>query len=253
MPPAPRLAMIRAMDWQDEGILLAARRHGETAAILEVFTPGHGRHLGVLPGGASRKKAAILQPGTQLRLTWRARLDSHIGNFSAEPLVQRSGILSAAATLHALGAITTLLHLGLPERQPHPNLFPATCALLDALDATTEGWPLRYLNWERLLLDEMGYGLDLATCAVTGTSSDLAYVSPRTGRAIARSAAGDWAPRLLPLPPLLLGQGPATPEALAQSLAVTGHFLESALASHASDARPLPQARARLVRALSRA
>lgn len=237
------------MDWQDDGLLLSARPHGETAAILEVFTAGHGRHLGVLPGGASRKKAAMLQPGTGLRLTWRARLDDHIGTFQAETLTQRSAILTQARTLYALGSVAALLRLALPERQPHPRLYAATLALVDALEAAGD-WPRQYLDWEALLLEEMGFGLDLSACAVTGATEDLAYVSPRTGRAVSRNAAGDWAPRLLPLPAILLGRGAPSTEALAQGLELTGHFLALALAPVLGDF-PLPDARARLVRSLA--
>lgn len=238
------------MDWQDDGILLATRLHGESAAILEVFTATHGRHLGVLPGGASRTRAALRQPGTQLRLTWHARLDEHMGTWSAEILAQRAGILGEGRALHALSSAAALLHLGLPERQSHPRLYAVTRTLFDALDAGTD-WGATYLAWEVLLLEEMGFGLDLSACAVTGATTDLAFVSPRSGRAVSRAGAGDWAPRLLPLPPLMLGQGPATPEALAQGLALTGYFLAQALAPQLAD-RPLPEARARLVRALTR-
>ncbi len=247
------------MDWQDDGVLLSVRPHGETAAILEVFTAGHGRHMGVLPGGASRARAAMLQPGTQLRLTWRARLDEHIGTWSAEPLAQRARILADAAALHALGAMAALLHLGLPERQAHVRLYRPTLALLDRLDRGATGagedWRADYLRWELLLLEDIGFGLDLSACAVTGRAEDLAYVSPRTGRAVSRASAGDWAPRLLPLPGLLLGRVPPDREMateLAQGLAVTGHFLQLALAPALGD-RPLPEARARLLRILARA
>jgi DNA repair protein RecO (recombination protein O) len=242
------------MDWQDDGILLSARLHGESAAILEVFTAAHGRHLGVLPGGASRSRAALRQPGTQLRLTWHARLDDHLGTWGAEILAQRAGILGDGRALNALSSAAALLHLGLPERQSHPRLYAVTLALFDALDAGTD-WARTYLSWEMLLLEETGFGLDLSACAVTGATTDLAFVSPRSGRAVSRAGAGDWAPRLLPLPALMLGQVPADPgrlaRELAQGLALTGHFLAEALAPQLAD-RPLPGARARLVRALSR-
>lgn len=236
------------MDWQDDGIVLSTRRHGETAAILEVLTARHGRHLGVLPGGASRKKAAMLQPGTGLRLTWHARLDEHIGTFSAEPVQQRAGVLGDGVALNALGAAAALLHLALPERQSHPRLYAATLSLFDGLERGGD-WAAEYLRWELLLLEEMGFGLDLTRCAVTGAVQDLVFVSPRSGRAVSQAGAGDWAARLLPLPGVLLGR-PAGPGDLAQGLALTGHFLGQALAPHLAD-RPLPEARARLVKALS--
>ena len=236
------------MEWRDQGVLLAVRRHGETAAIIEVFTAAHGRHAGVVRGGASRKLAPVLQPGAQLDLTWRARLDDHLGHFTVEPLQSRTAILSDRAALSALNAICALLSHALPERDAHPALYPATIALLDALEGAD--WPLAYLRWELLMLEDTGFGLDLTRCAVTGQSGDLAFVSPRTGRAVSRAGAGTWADRLLPLPPCLTG-GDATPEGLVQGLNLTGHFLKRELAT-APGARPLPEARARLVDLLSR-
>jgi DNA repair protein RecO (recombination protein O) len=236
------------MEWRDQGALLAVRRHGETAAIIEVFTAAHGRHAGVVRGGASRKLAPLLQPGAQLDVTWRARLEDHLGHFTVEPLQTRTAILSDRAALSALNAICALLSQSLPERDAHPALYPATIALLDALEGAE--WPLAYLRWELLLLGDLGFGLDLTRCAVTGEAEDLAFVSPRTGRAVSRAGAGDWADRLLPLPACLTG-GDATPAGLLQGLALSGHFLTRELAT-APGARPLPEARARLIDLLAR-
>ena len=136
------------MEWRDQGALLAVRRHGETAAIIEVFTAAHGRHAGVVRGGASRKVAPVLQPGAQLDLTWRARLDDHLGHFTVEPLQSRTAILSDRAALSALNAICALLSHALPERDSHPALYPATIALLDALEGAD--WQQAYLRWELL-------------------------------------------------------------------------------------------------------
>ncbi|TMV54089.1 DNA repair protein RecO, partial [Thioclava sp. BHET1] len=188
------------MEWRDEGVLLSMRLHGENAAIIEVFTPQHGRHAGVVRGGASRKAAPVLQPGAQLDLTWRARLEDHIGAFTVEPLRGRAGaILGDRLALSGLNSITALLAFTLPEREPHPALYQASVTLFDLLGAAPD-WPLAYLRWEMMLLEEMGFGLDLTACAVTGSRDDLAYVSPRTGRAVSRAGAGEWADRLLPLP-----------------------------------------------------
>ena len=233
------------MEWRDEGVLLSMRLHGETAAIIEVFTAAHGRHAGVVRGGASRRMAAMLQPGTQLQVTWQARLDEHLGTYVAEPLQSRAAILSDRMALAGLNAVCALLHLALPERDPHPDLWLKTVALLDMLEQGGD-WPAVYLRWELDLLEELGYGLDLSVCAVTGSREDLAYVSPRTGRAVSRGAAGDWAARLLPLPPSLLGQGPLMGQELAQGLALTGHFLNKGLQAVLFD-KPLPDARARLI------
>lgn len=238
------------MEWRDEGVLLAMRLHGETSAIIEVFTAAHGRHAGVVRGGASRRMAAMLQPGTQVQVAWSARLDEHLGSFVVEPLQSRAAILSDRLALAGLNAVCALLHLALAERDPHLALWSKTIALLDRLAAGSD-WPADYLRWEVALLEDLGYGLDLTQCAVTGSREDLAFVSPRSGRAVARSAAGDWAARLLPLPPSMLGQGPATGHEMAQGLALTGHFLNKGLRAVLFD-RPLPQARARLIEMLAK-
>ena len=227
-----------AMEWRDEGALLSVRPHGESATIIEVFTATHGRHLGVVRGGASRRMAGVLQPGTQLALHWQARLDEHMGSFRAEPLHARAALLNDPGGLAALNAIRALLHLALPERDPHPALYTRTMALLDLLEQGGD-WPAAYLMWELSLLDDIGYGLDLTSCAVTGSMQDLAYVSPRSGRAVSRAGAGDWASRLLPLPRILLLHDGTAAEAV-EGLRLTGHFLTRAFA--AAD-RALPEAR----------
>lgn len=234
------------MEWRDQGILLSHRRHGESAAIIEVFTPAQGRCAGVVRGGASRRMAPLLQPGAQVDVTWRARLEDHIGTFNVEPVRARTGALADRLALSGLTAVCALLRFALPERDPHPPLYVQSERLLDLLDRP-DIWPLAYLGWEKALLEEMGFGLDLGRCAVLGErANDLSYVSPRTGRAVSRAGAGDWATRLLPLPPCLLGQGPAPDAEILQGLDVTGHFLRHHLAPHLGD-RPLPDARARFV------
>lgn len=237
------------MDWQDEGCIIAMRAHGEAAAIIEVFTAAHGRHAGVVRGGASRKMAAVLQPGSQVAVTWQARLAEHIGVFTVEPIRSRAGLMADRLALAGLNAICAMLHVALPERQAHPQLWRATMALLAALERDPD-WPVAYLRWEALLLEELGFGLDLGRCAVTGSREGLAYVSPRTGRAVSAEGAGDWAARLLPLPAVLLGQGCATGQELAQGFAVTGHFLNRGL-EPMLNGRPLPAARARLLELLA--
>jgi len=234
------------MDWRDEGTLLSVRKHGETSAIIEVFTATHGRHAGVVRGGVSRKIAPILQPGAQLDLAWRARLEEHIGAFTVEPLKSRAAaVMNDRAALAGLNAMTALLAFALPEREPHPRLYARSIAMFDLL-GQTEAWPVAYLQWELALLEELGFGLDLGRCAVTGSAEDLAYVSPKTGRAVSAEGAGDWADRLLPLPPELLGVITEDLAGIADGLATTGHFLTHGLAHSLGD-RPLPEARARLV------
>jgi DNA repair protein RecO (recombination protein O) len=242
---------MRAMEWRDEGALLSVRQHGETSAIVEVFTARHGRHAGVVRGGVSRKIAPHLQPGAQLDLTWRARLEDHIGTFMIEPLRARSADIMADRTaLAALGAIAALLSFALPEREAHPALYARTIALLDALGPGTD-WPAAYLGWELALLEELGFGLDLSRCAATGAVDDLIYVSPKSGAAVSRDGAGDWAGRMLPLPPVLRGGALDGPEDLAQGLKTTGYFLARWLAPALGD-KPIPSARERLAELLSR-
>jgi DNA repair protein RecO (recombination protein O) len=238
------------MEWRDEGVLLSMRPHGEGSAIIEVLTADHGRHLGVVRGGASRRMAAVLQPGSQLAVEWRARLDSHMGAFRAEPLRSRAAVLGDPLGLSGLGAVCALLHHALPEREPHGALYLQTLSLLDAM-VVGQDWGTAYLRWEMRLLEEIGFGLSLGSCAVTGSREDLAFVSPKTGRAVSRAGAGEWAARLLPMPACLLGQGPATMAELSQGLAITAHFLTREL-SPQLNAGPLPEARARMIARLER-
>ena len=226
---------------------MAGRTHGETSAIIEVFTPTRGRQAGIVRGGASRKLAPVLQPGAQLDLAWLARLEDHLGSFKAELLRSRAAYsLSDRLSLAGLNAVTSLLLFALPERESHARLYHQTENLLDLL-GQPDVWPLAYLNWEMALLDELGFGLDLSSCAVEGRgTNDLSYVSPRTGRAVSRRGAGDWAERLLPLPPCLLGHGPAPDSEITQGFALTGHFLRHRLA-HELGNKPLPDARQRFV------
>ena len=229
------------MEWRDQGALLSVRRHGETAAIIEVFTAEHGRHAGVVRGGTSRKIAPILQPGAQLDLTWRARLDEHLGAFTVEPVQSRAAaVMSDRLALAGLNAACALLAFCLPEREAHPMLYRRTVALLDML-GQTEAWPLAYLRWELSLLEDMG----------TGSQVDLVYVSPKTGRAVSREGAGEWAHKLLPLPQSLLGQGPVDPAGIREGLITTGFFLMKWLAPQLGD-KPLPHSRQRLIDALAR-
>ena len=238
------------MEWRDQGALISVRPYGESAAIIEVFTAEHGRHAGVVRGGTGRRMAPVLQPGAQLDLTWRARLDDQLGTFTVEPLRARANLMQERGPLMALGSVCALLHLALPERAPHPGLYHSSIRLLDLMESGGD-WQAAYLRWELSLLEDMGFGLDLSRCAVTGAREGLAYVSPRTGRAVSRAGAGDWADRLLPLPECLLGQGPADARDLVQGLAVTGHFLARELAQVLHD-QGLPPARARLAAFLAR-
>lgn len=238
--------------WRDEAALLAVRPFGESSVIIEVFSADHGRHAGVVRGGTSRKLGPVLQPGAQLIVDWKARLDSHLGSFTVEPLRSRSAIAMAdRLSLAGLNAVCGLLARVLPEREPHGAFYTQTIQILDLL-GQPDIWPLAYLRWEQALLEEMGYGLDLSVCAVTGVQEDLAYVSPKSGRAVSVAGAGEWADRLLPLPGVLAGHGDASNTEILRALATTGYFIENRLIKALGDA-PIPEARQRLIDAIARA
>jgi len=239
------------MEWREDGVLLAARRHGETAAIIEVFTQIHGRHAGVVRGGAGRRLGPVLQPGAQFDLTWRARLDDQLGTFTVEPLRGRAGALMGDPLgLAGLSSVCALLSHALPERAAHPALYRDSITLLDLI-AATPAWPLAYLRWEVSLLATMGFALDLTRCAVTGSGDGLAYVSPRTGRAVSIAGARGYEDKLLPLPPCLLGVGDAANKDIATALRVTGHFLLREIGPQ-RPGQPFPPARQRLLDRLAR-
>ena len=241
----------RAMEWTDHGILLTVRPHGETAAIIDVFTEDHGRHSGIVRGGTSRKLAPVLQPGAQVQVEWRARLEDHLGTYHVEPVRSRAAVaMGDRLALAGLNAVLGLVSFCLPERQAHVAFYTRTERLLDLLDQT-EIWPLAYLHWERDLLEELGYGLDLSVCAVTGQTDGLTYVSPRTGRAVSAKGAGEWVDRLLPLPPCLRGEGTAPDVEIAAGFQTTGHFLEHRVAAELAH-KPLPEVRARFIDAFTR-
>jgi DNA repair protein RecO (recombination protein O) len=214
------------MEWTDEAIVLGLRRQGETSAILEAMTHARGRHLGLVRGARSPRLAAVLQTGNGVRLTWRARLDEQLGHFAVEPLKQRAATLMASAPgLYAAQTLTA--HL--PERDPHPELHDALDAILDhvgELLATAE----LVVRFELMLLDALGFGLDLTRCALTGATEGLAWVSPKTGRAASRAAGAAFAGRLLPLPAFLApdpgsNRPPPSGADLGEGLALTAHFL----------------------------
>lgn len=215
------------MDWIDDGIVLSARPHGETSVILDLLTREHGRHLGVVRGGRSRTERPVLQPGNLVRAHWRARLDEHLGNFAVEGVTLRAAELMASrAGTFGAGHVAALVRL-LPERDPHPRLFALAELVLGHLPDPAVG-PALMVRFELALLSELGFGLDLASCAATGTTDDLAYVSPKSGRAVSATAGAPYADRLLPLPPFLIGSGRnAAPTAadIAAGFRLTGFFL----------------------------
>ena len=228
------------MQWTDEGIVLGSKRHGEANAILELMTRAHGRHLGLVRGGAGSRLRPVLQPGNRISSTWRARLDEHLGHYAVEGLDARAA--SFLSVPHALYGMT---HLGalcrlLPERDPHPQIHAALEGVLDALlDPRRAGASV--VRFELLLLAELGFGLDLATCAASGAEDDLVYVSPKSGRAVSRQAGEPWKHRLLALPAFLREALDPSPQDIADGFALTGFFL----ARHALEPRGLSFADAR--------
>ena len=192
------------MEWTASGIVLGSRKHGENDVILEVMTETHGRHQGLVRGGRSRSRQPMIQPGNELQLTWRARLQDQLGIFSIDPVRFRAAELMAHPLgLHGVQHIAALLRL-LPERDPHPSLFDASGIVLDNLADCSVGAPL-LVPFELELLNELGFGLDVPTCAATGTTDELAYVSPKSGRAVSREAGRPYHDKLLPLPDFLVG------------------------------------------------
>ena len=228
------------MEWRSDGILLATRKHGETSLIIDTFCPKHGRYLGVVKGGTSRKFAPILQVGAQLDLTWRARLQDHLGSFKVELVRARLvNAMSDRVLTAGLMAVSTILSGVLPERQAYDEFYRTTEDLLDLLNQP-DIWPLAYLHWELELLTVLGYGLDLSKCAVSGNTDNLRYVSPRTGRAISEDSAAEWAPKLLHLPPIIL-KGPDSADGILDGLKLTGYFLTKKVFSELSVKSPVAE------------
>lgn len=238
------------MDWQDEGLVIGVKRHGETSVILELMTRTHGRHLGLVRGGRSSALRPVLQPGNRVAASWRARLEDHLGMFVVEPLVARAArFLDRAPALHGVGTLCALLRL-LPERDPHEELFEMADAIASGL-ATPDGAALIMARFELALLGALGFGLDLDCCALTGAREDLAYVSPKSGRAVSRAAGAPWRERLLPYPDFLRHEAQtASAEDVAAAFRLTGYFLgRDVLGPRGA---PTPTARALYIAALAR-
>src|SRR5690606_31924036 len=190
------------MQWSEEAIVLGVRRHGESSVIAEVMTRSRGRHLGMVRGGRSRTMQPVLQPGNSVDVTWRARLDEHLGEFRIEPLELRaSRLMETATAVYGVQAMAALLRF-LPERDPHPHLYEALAVILEHLHEPAEAGEL-LIRFELAVLNDLGFGLDLSRCAATGGQEDFCYVSPNSGRAVSRVAGAPWADRMLALPAFL--------------------------------------------------
>jgi len=239
------------MEWQDEGIVLAVRKHGESSGIISLLTAGHGRHAGLVRGAGGRRLRGVLQPGNQVRAVWQARLPEHLGGFRIEAGPSHAAALMAdPLRLAAAVSGLALVERAVPEREPHPALYSATAVLIAALAGAAPDWPQAYVRWELGLLAEIGFGLDLTRCAATGQDRDLAFVSPRSGRAVSAAAGAPYGDRLLPLPGFLVGAAGVAPAAerggdVLAGLTLTGFFLERHVA--APGGRGLPPARTRFV------
>jgi len=240
------------MQWADEGIVLATRAHGERALIVQLLTREHGRHAGLLRGGQSTKTRAAWQIGNRMSATWRARLAEHLGFFTGEILESHAAkLLDDRLRLGALAAAAALAVAALPEREPHPRAYRGLLDLIAALEAD-ERWALAYVEWEMTLLAELGFGLDLSSCAATGSTDELVYVSPRSGQAVSAEAGAPYREKLLKLPAFLRGENerPA-PHDMLDGLRLAGFFLEQRV--FAPHQHKLPAARSRYVDAITRA
>lgn len=214
------------MQWSDQAIIIGVKRHGETSVVAEVMTRSRGRHLGLVRGGRSRTMQPVLQPGNEVEVTWRARLDEHLGEFKMEPVRLRAArLMEAATSVYGVQAMGALLRL-LPERDPHPHLYEALDVILENLHDPSDAGEL-FVRFEIAVLNDLGFGLDLAECAATGRRDDLVYVSPKSGRAVSREAGAPYADKMLALPPFLAERGShaADYDSLAAAFRMTAFFL----------------------------
>ncbi len=232
------------MEWEEPAIALLAHPYGETDSLATLFTEGQGVVRGLVKGGAGRSKGVMFQPGNILKARWVGRLPEQLGQFTAEMVhpaaAAAMGNRVGLATLQALAAVTAG---ALPERDAYPDLFDMLMRLMIRLPEGEELLP-DLVRYECALLSDLGYGLDLSACALSGATGDLAYVSPRTGRAVSTEAAGEWRDRLLKLPAFLCGGEDGVRTDWLDGLRLTAHFLERDVFGVLN--RPLPAARVML-------
>ncbi len=233
------------MEWNDLGIVLSARKQGETSLLVALFTENHGRHMGLVRGGQSGRLRGVYQVGNLVKVSWRARLEEHLGNFNCELMRPVAAVLlNNALRLSALSSACALSESSLPERAPYSNLYSSLMALIDKIHNSRD-WYISYANFELTLLSDLGFSLDFSSCAVTGNTADLIYISPRSGRAVSLTAGEPWKEKLLPLPAFFLPNGPTmvSKKELLDALKLTGWFLDN----HLFMGIKMPPARSRLL------
>ena len=238
------------MEFTDDGIILSARSHGETAAVAEIFTPHHGKWAGLVYGGQGRTQRPVLQPGNSVRATWKGRLNESLGHFALELTHARAGeLMHDRLSLAGLTAACSIAEATLPEREAHPRAYHTMRILLDHLE-DVDIWPALMARWELGLLAELGFGLTLDRCAATGASDNLVYVSPKSASAVSAEAGEPYKDRMLPLPAFLRDASAETGMAEAlDGLKTTGHFIETRILHLAN--KELPEARRRVVELLN--
>lgn len=235
-------------EWTDAALIVGITKFAEHDAVLSFLTQNHGRHGGLVKGAFSKRRAGDFQIGNLMQITWKARLEEHLGTVKAELLTAyAAGVWNDPERLTALSCICAMCSL-LPERENLPDFFNKTLKQIPLL--TFDGWEARYALWEAELLKTLGFGLDLSCCAVTGTTGDLIYVSPKSGRAVSRQAGEPWRDRLLPLPSFFLdGSDGANRAEVKKALALTGFFLEKHVLKTLDCG--IPAVRGRLIAALN--
>lgn len=213
------------MEWREQGIIIGTRKHGETSLIVELMTAEHGRHLGLVRGGRSRKMQPVLQPGNRVDAVWRARIDEHLGTYAIEPLEMTAArLMESAVGVNGIQLLGSHLRL-LPERDPHRELYAALDVLIGHLSEPQIAGPLM-VKFELRLLEELGFGLNLTNCAGTGTRENLIYISPKSGQAVSAQAGEPWADKMLPLPRFLTltAERNCTADDLADAFYMLSHF-----------------------------
>lgn len=236
------------MQWTDQGHIISVRKHGETSAIIDVLTENHGRHAGLVRGGAGRRLRPVLQIGNKVSVDWRARLSDHLGYYGIEAINARAAeLMTDRLSLIGLNAACAVAREALPEREVHKDVYDGFDILMARLH-DKDIWPALYVKWEAGLLASMGYGLDLSCCAATGVSNNLTHVSPRSGRAVSEAAAEPYIDKLFALPTFLKQEANVDSQDITDGLALTGYFLETRLQWGVN--KTLPEERSRMIERL---